>query len=491
MLWATLFVFTRRSRAGSPARSCGARSAPERCLFVGSEESFERLTDKLDSSDSRAELVGRMSLTTADAELVAAASAQLHRLIDELDVHRVVIEPTRSRRSDTLDFVREAKATGVRVSLLPRILEVVGSSIEVDDVDGLTLLGVRRFGLSRSSLACSSAASTSSAPALGLLVLAPLLVLIAVLIKLDSRGPVFFRQTRVGRDGRALRDLEVPHDGRRTPTRRRRELRARNEAGAGLFKIADDPRVTRVGRVAAPPVARRAATAVQRAARRDEPRRTAAARVDEDEQIIGLGPPPPAAHARDDRPLADPRLLAHPAGRDGQARLPLRRRLVAVERREDPAAHRAVRARAARDVVPAAGWLNAVDHGFAAVLRWLPPLRGKAQLGLAWKDLRERRHPLEGAWNLRLGDGLLVSLPRSSLMTWTVASTGHWDGPVIDFVQRYVLPETLVLDVGASLGLWSLPLGSIARERSSLVWAFEPDPRNVAWLTGNVQRNRG
>ena len=133
--------------------------------------------------------------------------------------------------------------------------------------------------------------------------------------------------------------------------------------------------------------------------------------------------------------------------------------------------------------------LRTLDHTIAATLRSLPALRGKAQLGLAWKDLRERRRPLEGAWDLRLADGSPVSLPRGSRMTWTVASTGDWDVPLIEFVSRYVAPHTLVLDVGASLGLWSLPLGRIARDRSSLLWAFEPDPRNIAWLTANVQRN--
>ena len=46
-----------------------------------------------------------------------------------------------------------AKSVGVRVSLLPRLFEVVGSSVEFDHLDGLTMLGVRRFGLTRSSMA--------------------------------------------------------------------------------------------------------------------------------------------------------------------------------------------------------------------------------------------------------------------------------------------------------------------------------------------------
>jgi lipopolysaccharide/colanic/teichoic acid biosynthesis glycosyltransferase len=124
------------------------------------------------------------------------------------------------------------------------MLEVVGSSVVFDDVEGLTLLGVRRFGLSRSAWVLKRATDLVGA-ALGLVVLAPLLAAIALAIKLDSRGPVLFRQQRVGRDGRlfALAKFRTMVDGAH---RQQAALRDRNEAD-GLFKIADDPRITRVG----------------------------------------------------------------------------------------------------------------------------------------------------------------------------------------------------------------------------------------------------
>jgi lipopolysaccharide/colanic/teichoic acid biosynthesis glycosyltransferase len=74
------------------------------------------------------------------------------------------------------------------------------------------------------------------------------MIVIAIAIKLDSRGPVFFRQQRVGRHGKRfdmlkfrtmVPDAEALKDS----------LRHRNEAMEGLFKIAEDPRVTRVGRL--------------------------------------------------------------------------------------------------------------------------------------------------------------------------------------------------------------------------------------------------
>jgi len=169
------------------------------------------------------------------------------RLIDELRVHRVIIEPNEALPQLTLDFVREAsKATSVRVSLLPRILEVVGSAIEVDDLDGLTLLGVRRFGLSRSARLLKRGLDVTVACA-GLIVMSPLLLVVSILIKLGSAGPVIFRQARIGRDGQPLemwkfRTMIAGADALKA------QLAERNDAAAGLFKITDDPRITRTGR---------------------------------------------------------------------------------------------------------------------------------------------------------------------------------------------------------------------------------------------------
>jgi exopolysaccharide biosynthesis polyprenyl glycosylphosphotransferase len=82
----------------------------------------------------------------------------------------------------------------------------------------------------------------------GILAFAPVLCLIALAIKLDSPGPVFYRQRRVGKDGRFFRMLKfrsmVPDAERRLDT-----LRHHTEATGPLFKIREDPRVTRVGKV--------------------------------------------------------------------------------------------------------------------------------------------------------------------------------------------------------------------------------------------------
>ncbi len=244
-LWGAIMIFALLARASARALAHAATPV-ERCLLVGTERSAERLATKLAAAGGHAVLVGRMALPDHGGGREAGArAARLRLLVDELRVHRVIIEPSEPQPQATLDFVREAKGIGARVSLLPRILEVVGSAIELDDLHGLTLLGVRPFGLSRSSALLKRSFDLAGAT-LGLLAVAPLLALLALLVKLDSPGPAFYRQTRVGRDGRPFKmwKLRTMVDG---ADALKAGLRALNEAD-GLFKIEADPRVTRVGR---------------------------------------------------------------------------------------------------------------------------------------------------------------------------------------------------------------------------------------------------
>ena len=127
------------------------------------------------------------------------------------------------------------------------MFEAVGTAYEFDEVEGATLLGVRRHGLTRSSWMIKRVFVLAGSIFI-LALLAPLFAVIAVAIKLDSPGPVFFRQRRVGREDRVFEiyKFRTMFDG---ADDQRAALAHRNEAGGGLFKIEDDPRVTRVGRV--------------------------------------------------------------------------------------------------------------------------------------------------------------------------------------------------------------------------------------------------
>jgi exopolysaccharide biosynthesis polyprenyl glycosylphosphotransferase len=243
ILWAGSFASVLVGR--TLARSLAGRIAPnERCLVIGDPELAQRIRERLGSSAARATVVASLPLTGDNLEALDRPES-LRRVVSELRVHRIILAPTAAGTGDVAELIRVAKAVGVRVSVLPRMFEAVGAAVEFDDVDGLTMLGVRRFGLVRSSRLLKRGFDIA-AGSFVLLAVAPVMAAIAVAIRLDSQGPVFFRQPRVGRDGRHFhifkyRSMVTGADDHKD------RLRALNEAGVGLFKITHDPRVTRVG----------------------------------------------------------------------------------------------------------------------------------------------------------------------------------------------------------------------------------------------------
>jgi exopolysaccharide biosynthesis polyprenyl glycosylphosphotransferase len=250
-LWLALAALLIMARAG--ARALALRISPvERCLFIGDEVSAETIRSKLTGHGGvNAKVVAHLDLDKVEPWSTDSFSeprlAEIRDLAQTLDVHRAIIAPRSVDAGEMLNLVRTLKAVGVRVSVLPRLLEVVGSSVEFDDLHGVTVMGVRRFDLTRSSAAFKRAFDLLGA-SLGLLAISPVLVVIAAAVKLDSRGPVFFRQLRVGRHGQRFHMLKFRTmvDG---ADAMKDSLRHRNEAKGGLFKIAEDPRVTRVGRL--------------------------------------------------------------------------------------------------------------------------------------------------------------------------------------------------------------------------------------------------
>jgi exopolysaccharide biosynthesis polyprenyl glycosylphosphotransferase len=245
VLWASTgaALVVARATARSLAR---AAAPPERTLIVGDAEARAKVTQSLQYDPAaRVEVVGYLPLEEGDSPEGRLAFEEVEATVYTLGVERVMLVPAGDHFEDALDLVRRAAAAGVKVSIVPRLFEVVGSAVEFDAVGDLTVLGVRRPGLSRSSQLLKRGMDIV-ASAVGLFVLAPLGLLVALAIKFDSPGPIFFRQARVGRDGRSFRMFKFRSmvEG---AERQRAALEDRNES-SGLFKLSDDPRVTRVGR---------------------------------------------------------------------------------------------------------------------------------------------------------------------------------------------------------------------------------------------------
>ena len=274
-LWLSLAFLLVVMRAG--ARQLALRIAPiERCLFIGDELSAETIRSRLTGHGGvRADVVAHLDLDKvapwSTDSFSEARLAEIRDLAQTLDVHRAIIAPRSVDAGEMLNLVRTLKAVGVRVSLLPRLLEVVGSSVEFDDVHGVTLMGVRRFDLTRSSARFKRVFDLLGA-SIGLVAISPLLLVIAVAIKLDSGGPVLLPPAPRRPPRQALLHAQVPHHGRQRRGAQGWPAGPKRGPGRALQDRRGPARDQ--GRAApAPQRAGRAAPAVEHRARGDEPRR--------------------------------------------------------------------------------------------------------------------------------------------------------------------------------------------------------------------------
>jgi exopolysaccharide biosynthesis polyprenyl glycosylphosphotransferase len=139
----------------------------------------------------------------------------------------------------------ELEKTGTELCLAPALLDVAGPRTSVRAVAGLPLLYVDHPDLAGVRQALKSAFDKTVAVS-ALVLLAPLLLAIAAMVRLEDGGPVIFQQMRMGKDGQPFRLYKfrtmVPDAERQLA-----ELATRNEGDGVLFKIRNDPRITRIG----------------------------------------------------------------------------------------------------------------------------------------------------------------------------------------------------------------------------------------------------
>jgi exopolysaccharide biosynthesis polyprenyl glycosylphosphotransferase len=175
--------------------------------------------------------------------------SDLTRLVDEREIDWVVIADSDAPYDDTLALLRAVRRPDVHLSIVPTYFELFASNATIEDIEGMPVVSLPPMRFSRTVRTLKRSVDVL-ASGLGLLMLSPLLAVCAVAIRLDSPGPVFFRQRRHGRAGREFEIVKfrTMRDGAEAE---RFALAEQNqmEGGGPLFKIHEDPRVTRVGRV--------------------------------------------------------------------------------------------------------------------------------------------------------------------------------------------------------------------------------------------------
>lgn len=174
--------------------------------------------------------------------------SDLDTIIEAQGIDRVIIAFSKASHEQLLESIRACRDAGVSVDVVPRLFEFLDGVRALDQVGGLPLLSIGTPVLTSASIAAKRVLDVAGSSAL-IVVLSPLMIATAIAIKLESRGPVFFRQPRAGRGNSSFQMIKF-RSMYMNAEERKAEMERLNEAPDGvMFKIRKDPRVTRVGRI--------------------------------------------------------------------------------------------------------------------------------------------------------------------------------------------------------------------------------------------------
>jgi exopolysaccharide biosynthesis polyprenyl glycosylphosphotransferase len=260
MLFALERFFYRRVRIALWRRGINVRKA----LVVGESIAAQRIMkDIVERPDLGYELVGYTSEEGANLGSAAwqvpiarryasslrrlGGANDIERVISEKRPHEVIVALPSSHHAQTLAILETCRETGVEFKLVPDLFEMRFDELRIDALNGVPLIGAKDFALRGANLLVKRVLDVAVVLA-ALLVAALPMVAIAAVVKLTSRGPVLFRQKRVGKGGRTFTCYKF-RSMYKDAEAQVAKLRHLNEADGPIFKIKNDPRLTPFGKV--------------------------------------------------------------------------------------------------------------------------------------------------------------------------------------------------------------------------------------------------
>ncbi|HLJ67383.1 MAG TPA: sugar transferase [Chloroflexota bacterium] len=255
-MWLSLIVFlvlgrtvNRSIRGWSHRHGWGSR----RLLVVGASDAGKIIMQSVVSRpDLGYEVVGfvdhRPLSPMADFGRFRAIGqiSDIPEIVETYRVDDIIVALPASAHNDVWSIVKLCEQSGVALKLVPDLLETSLSRVQVDDIAGIPLFDVREMPLRRAAWLGKRALDIVLGSLICLLSL-PLVAILGLLVKLESEGPAFIIQERVGQNGRTfrchkLRTMRVDAD------QILETLLDQNQHAGPIFKMRDDPRCTRVGR---------------------------------------------------------------------------------------------------------------------------------------------------------------------------------------------------------------------------------------------------
>jgi exopolysaccharide biosynthesis polyprenyl glycosylphosphotransferase len=211
-------------------------------LLVGEDKARQRVRWAMKKLGGSYTCVGELSSNDEGVNL-----GTLRRELDHTGAHLVIVTGAEHfSEGKFVEVLRACRLRRVGVKVVPSMVTLTGGTYHLSENVGLPLLEVRHPQLDNTQRALKRALDVAVS-LLGLVLLSPLFLAVALAIRLDSPGPILFRQKRVGADGKVFlcymfRSMYEGAEGRQE------ELEPLNEVEGSVFKIKDDPRVTPVGR---------------------------------------------------------------------------------------------------------------------------------------------------------------------------------------------------------------------------------------------------
>jgi len=218
----------------------GTAAFRRRVLVLGAGPRAQRLRELGERAESGFGIVGYIGMNEShpvvEEAIARTAVHNLTRFVENLGVSEVVLALEERRNALPLKDLLRIKTAGVHVNDFSSFLERETGRVDLDTVNPSWLIFSDGFSSGRAVSSVAKRMFDVTASALLLLLTLPIIVLFAILVKIDSRGPAFFRQTRVGLYGQNFDVIKL------------RSMRTDAEVGGAQWASKDDPRVTRIGR---------------------------------------------------------------------------------------------------------------------------------------------------------------------------------------------------------------------------------------------------
>jgi exopolysaccharide biosynthesis polyprenyl glycosylphosphotransferase len=234
------------------------RVPPERALVLGRGKLADAVSRKLAIEPGHhltlleyAGLEHSQSANGNGAERVELNLEELNKedlefLLEETGVERVVLALPELDEATLARVVSSCRSAGVKLSVMPPMRAMLGTAVQLNHIAEMPVIEYGTWETSFSTMAMKRTVDVVLS-IVGIIVLAPLMIAIAVAVRLSSRGPALFRQVRAGRGGKPFKILKfrtMCHDAEE----RIGEVISPDELEEPMFKLREDPRVTKVGR---------------------------------------------------------------------------------------------------------------------------------------------------------------------------------------------------------------------------------------------------